>query len=372
MIILCVFGMLMVFSASSATCAASEVYNYDAFYLLKKQALFAGIGVVALFISRSVPMKMLYYKLYGVCYVAAIFVILLLLTPLRYGSHGAYRWLKFGSFTLQVADVVKLLLIIFLAGYIERNAHKLSNRWEIAKIWILGGIPAAMLFKISNDLSSCIVVFGITFGLTFIYSKDVKWHVGLGIVAVVAVVMIYFHYSANLPTPDELSQMSFRKQRILAWVAPELYASDKSFQTMQSLYAIGSGGLFGKGLGNGIQKLGNIPEAQNDMIFAIICEEMGIVGACFLIYLYAYMGYQMAKLAINCKDIFSSAVVSGALLHISIQVFINIGVCLNLIPNTGIGLPFISYGGSAIFLLLAEMGVVFCMSRNISDKPEVV
>jgi cell division protein FtsW len=364
--------MLMVFSASSATCAASEDYNYDAFYLLKKQAQFTVIGIVALFISRSIPMKTLYYKLYYVCYVVAIFMILLLLTPLRYGSHGAYRWLKFGSFTLQVADLVKLLLIIFLAGYIERNAHKLSKIGEIFKIWGFGLVPALMLYKISNDLSSSIVVIGITFGLTFIYSKDVKMHVCGGVVVIAGAVALYFWCRANLPTPDELENMSFRIQRIMAWAAPELYSSDKSFQTMQALYAIGSGGLFGKGLGNGIQKLGNVPEAQNDMIFAIICEEMGIVGACFLIYIYAYMAYQMVKLAINCKDIFSSAVVSGALLHISIQVFINIGVCLNLIPNTGIGLPFISYGGSAMFLLLAEMGVVFCMSRNISDKPEVV
>jgi cell division protein FtsW len=361
--------MLMIFSASSATCATSEEYNYDAFYLLKKQALFTVIGIFGLLVARSIPLKMLYYKLYSLCYVGAIFVILLLLTPLKYGSHGAYRWLRFGSFTLQIADVVKLLLIIFFAGYIERNAHKLKHWQEIIKTWAIGFVPAAMLFRISNDLSSCIVVLGITFGLTFIYSKDVKLHVGFGILAAVAIGCLYFYYSNHLLTPDELSQEPFRTRRIMAWIAPELYASDQSFQTMQALYAIGSGGLFGKGLGNGIQKLGNIPEAQNDMIFAIICEEMGIVGACFLIYIYAYMVYQMVKLSINCKDIFSSAIVSGALLHISIQVFINIGVCLNLIPNTGIGLPFISYGGSAIVLLLAEMGVVFCMSRNISDKP---
>ncbi len=161
------------------------------------------------------------------------------------------------------------------------------------------------------------------------------------------------------------SELNFRFAHILAWLDPEAYVNDKGYQTLQSLYAIGSGGLFGKGLGESMQKLGFIPEAQNDMIFSIICEELGIVGAIAVMLMFVILIYRMMIIAQNAPDMYGALLVIGVMAHISIQVILNIAVVTNTIPNTGITLPFISYGGTAILFLLTEIGIVFNVARHI-------
>ena len=159
---------------------------------------------------------------------------------------------------------------------------------------------------------------------------------------------------------------AYQLNRIMVWQSPEAYASDGGFQVLQGLYAIGSGGIFGKGLGNSIQKLGFVPEAQNDMIFAIICEELGLFGAACLILLFLFMLYRFLVIANNAPDLMGSLIVIGAMSHIAIQVILNIAVVTNTIPNTGITLPFISYGGTSLLFLMLEMGLVLSVSNRIT------
>ena len=182
---------------------------------------------------------------------------------------------------------------------------------------------------------------------------------GALIVLAVVLVIVFFN------VVDESSEMGFRLKRILAWKNPEKYASGVGYQTIQALYAIGSGGFFGKGLGNSIQKLGFIPEAQNDMIFSVICEELGLFGAICLIILFVIMIWRFMVIANNSQDLFGSMLVVGVLSHIAIQVILNIAVVTNTIPNTGITLPFISYGGTSVLFLMVEMGIVLNVSSNI-------
>ena len=179
-------------------------------------------------------------------------------------------------------------------------------------------------------------------------------------VAAVLVVLLVVVLSSTMENSD-----NFRIQRILVWLHPEDYASGDGYQTLQALYAIGSGGLFGRGLGNSIQKLGSVPEAQNDMIFSIICEELGIFGGMLVLLLFGYLLYRLFFIAQNAPDMFGSLMVSGIFIHIALQVILNIAVVVNLLPNTGVTLPFISYGGTSILFLMGEMGLALSVARQI-------
>ena len=185
---------------------------------------------------------------------------------------------------------------------------------------------------------------------------------GAGIAGIAALVMFL---NATVSVDGDIS---FRLRRIMVWLHPEDFADTWGYQTIQALYAIGSGGFFGRGLGNSIQKLGSVPEAQNDMIFSIICEELGIFGGIIVLLLYAYLLYRLFFIAQNAPDMFGSLMVSGIFIHIALQVILNIAVVVNLMPNTGVTLPFISYGGTSIVFLMAEMGLALSVARQIKFK----
>ena len=187
-----------------------------------------------------------------------------------------------------------------------------------------------------------------------------------GILAVLVVLArIMLQVTLGEMTLDMDNVENFRLARALVWLNPEKYSSEGGYQIMQALYAIGSGGFFGKGLGNSIQKLGPVPEAQNDMIFSIICEELGVFGGMVVLLLFGYMLYRLFFIAQNAPDFYGSLMVSGILIHIALQVILNICVVLNWIPTTGITLPFFSYGGTSIMFLMAEMGIALSVSRRI-------
>ena len=214
-----------------------------------------------------------------------------------------------------------------------------------------------------NNLSTAIISFCITMGLIFIAHPKVKPFLiaaGVGVALIIIFVMIL---SSSLETSS-----SFRLRRILVWLHPEDFASGDGYQTIQALYAIGSGGFLGRGLGNSIQKLGSVPEAQNDMIFSIVCEELGILGGIILLLLFAYLLYRLFFIAQNAPDMFGSLMVSGIFIHIALQVIFNIAVVLNLMPNTGVTLPFVSYGGTSIVFLMSEMGLALSVARQIKFK----
>ena len=202
----------------------------------------------------------------------------------------------------------------------------------------------------SNNLSTAVIILGIAIILIFVSSPKYTQFITMGILAV-GFLGIF------------LALESYRLERLAIWRNPEKY--EKGYQTLQGLYAIGSGGLFGRGLGSSIQKLGFVPEAQNDMIFSIICEELGLFGAIFIIILFVILIWRFFVIAVHAKDLFGALIATGAMGHIMIQVILNIAVVTNSIPNTGITLPFISYGGTSVMFLLLEMGLVLSVSNLI-------
>ena len=217
-------------------------------------------------------------------------------------------------------------------------------------------IPAAMLFGITSNLSSAIIVCGIVFVMTFVVYPN-YWVHG-GIIGIIMAGYIAGRQWLKQAVENGVQFKKFRFTRLLVWVDPEKYIDGKGYQTMQGLYAIGSGGLFGKGLGKSMQKLGFIPESQNDMIFSIICEELGLFGAACVIMLFIIMLWRIIYISQNSPDLFGSLLAVGIFAHIAIQVIVNIAVVTNVFPNTGVTLPFISYGGTASLFLLAELGIV--------------
>ena len=212
-------------------------------------------------------------------------------------------------------------------------------------------IPLIIVVAISN-LSTAVIIIGISVCMLFVASPKYLQFI------IVAVAVVVFAVAFVMLA-------GYRSTRIEAWLHPETAGTDAVFQTMMGLYAIGSGGLFGKGLGESLQKLGNVPESQNDMIFTIICEELGLFGAICLILLFILLIWRMMVIANNARDLYGSLLVIGVMSHIAIQVILNIAVVTNSLPNTGVILPFISYGGTSIIFLMAEIGLVLSVSRGI-------
>ena len=227
---------------------------------------------------------------------------------------------------------------------------------------LLAPIPICFLvWKITENMSSAIIIFGIAFLMLFVSSPDYKRFAALvaaGAGAIGLAVLI-------IKKMEDSGKLGVRAARVLAWMDPEAYSSGKGFQTLQALYAIGSGGIFGKGLGQSMQKLGFLPEAQNDMIFSIICEELGLFGGIAIIILFLLLIWRFMIIANNAQDLFGALLVVGVLGHIAIQVILNIAVVTNTIPNTGISLPFISYGGTSVMFLLIEIGLVLSVAKGI-------
>ena len=302
---------------------------------------------------------------YNLIYMASV---LMLVGVKIYGTasgHGAVRWIQVPMLgQVQPAEFVKIGVIILTASLICLSTAKFVRFKKIFRIWVFTGIiPAAIVYLVSSNLSSAIIVVLISLLMTFVaYSgyKPYVFLIAIGIVIALAAVMY-----ANSADPDS---GSFRLNRIAVWLHPEDYAETTGYQTVQSLYAIGSGGFFGKGLGRSMQKLSFIPEAQNDMIFAVICEELGIFGAILVVSLFIFLLWRILVIARRAPDRFGMLICMGVFFHIAIQVFLNIAVATNLIPNTGVTLPFISYGGSSILFLMYEMGMVLNVSRQIKEQ----
>lgn len=210
------------------------------------------------------------------------------------------------------------------------------------------------------------MILGICFVMSFISTRTEKLHIAVFVAALVLVILYVWSIWIDMPTPEELNDMSFRVGRIAAWLDPNRYAAAQGHQTLQGLYAIGRGGVFGKGLGASIQKLGPIPEAENDMIFSVMCEELGMIGALVFLYLFGYLLYQISRVMMSSPDLFGGMLSLGVVAHLTLQTLFNVCVNLAILPNTGIPLPFISYGGTAVFCLLAgEMAIVFSVERRI-------
>lgn len=358
-ILLTCFGLVMLYSTSSYM--AELNYGDDMYYFKKQAAISFGCIIIALGISQ-IDYHIL-TKFTGVLYGMAAILMILVKTPLGRTANGARRWLNLGPLSFQPSEVAKIAVIVCLSYMIVNMGRNIKT---LKAFMILAGSGSALAFlayACTDNLSTAIIIFCITMGLIFIAHPKVKPFLiaaGVGIVLIIIFVMIL---SSSLETSS-----SFRLRRILVWLHPEDFASGDGYQTIQALYAIGSGGFLGRGLGNSIQKLGSVPEAQNDMIFSIVCEELGILGGIILLLLFAYLLYRLFFIAQNAPDMFGSLMVSGIFIHIALQVIFNIAVVLNLMPNTGVTLPFISYGGTSIVFLMSEMGLALSVARQIKFK----
>ena len=353
------FGLIMVYSTSSYEASMSTLTDNDPAYYLKKQLFASIMGIGVMVVAALVPCR-LYEKFSLPAYLVSIGLIVLVLTPLGYEANGARRWLRIGI-SVQPAEIAKLAIIILSASMVCKLKDSV-NTWKGAGIAMAPAALAALLvWQITDNMSSAIIIVGISFLMLFIASRDYKRFVAFGAAAIAFAALMVFAIQKAAGS----GKFGFRGARILAWLDPEAYASGKGFQTLQALYAIGSGGIFGKGLGQSIQKQGFLPEAQNDMIFSIICEELRLFGGICIILLFVILLWRMMIIANNAKDLFSALLVVGVMSHIAIQVILNIAVVTNTIPNTGISLPFISYGGSSVMFLLIEIGLVINVARSI-------
>ena len=358
-IFLTLFGLIMIYSASSYK--AQMDYKDPAHFAVRQALIAAGSGAVMYIVSKIDYHWFAKFAWlgYAACYVT---MLLTMFTPLGIDSHGKKRWLKVGPGMLQFqpTELVKISLILLLAVLIAQLGVKI-NRMKIVVKLIVYSLPLVLLVT-ANNLSSGIIICGIVFVMLFVACK-IKWPffacagAGVGLLAVAP-------YIGHILEAVGILK-DYQLVRINVWKNPLMYSQSGGYQVLQGLYAIGSGGLFGKGLGESMQKLGFVPEAQNDMIFSIICEELGLFGAISLILIFMFMIYRFMVIAGNAPDLLGAMIVVGVMAHISIQVILNIAVVTNAIPNTGVTLPFISYGGTSVLFLMLEMGLVLGVSNQI-------
>ncbi|MCD8015074.1 MAG: putative lipid II flippase FtsW [Lachnospiraceae bacterium] len=356
-ILLTCFGLIMLYSSSAYE---AIVENNDDMVYFRKQAIISAAALLLALIGSQID----YHWLADFSLpIYVISTILLVITKfVGREVNGAKRWLGTNSFSFQPAELAKIAVILLLPTLIVKMGYKLKGFKPVAVIIFFGAVSSFCTYYFTDNLSTAIIILGITVILVFIAHPKTAPFVIAACVGAVGVALLV----AWIITGDVSG--GFRIARIQVWLHPEDYASSGGYQILQALYAIGNGGFFGKGLGNSTQKLGSLPEAQNDMIFSIICEELGLFGAALVILLFVFLLYRLFFIAQNAPDLLGSLIVCGIFVHIALQVVLNIAVVTNLIPTTGITLPFISYGGTSILFLMAEMGLALGVSRQIKFK----
>ena len=344
------FGLIVLYSTSSYRSAI--VYNDPAF-MLKKQLRNVAVGLVGMYFMTKCDYHWwrkgfiiwpMYLGIVGLLGLTLVFSIAL---------NGAQRWIGANGATIQPSEFAKIALILFLADYIATHSNEMQ-RWQgLIKPLVPTGLIIGLVGV--ENMSTALILLAITFGMLFVANP--RFIPFFGVIAV-----------GGVGGAALLFSRAYRMTRITTWLDPE--HSEAGEQTMKGLYAIGSGGLFGKGLGQSMQKM-ILPEAYNDMIFSIITEELGLFGAVAVILLFLTLLWKLMVVALNARELYGSMILVGVIVHIGAQVFINIAVATNTMPNTGIPLPFISYGGSSLVSILVEMGIVLSVSKYLRiERPE--
>lgn len=348
--ILVLFGVVMIFSSSYYAASTSKTSDYNMFYFFTKQGVAVIIGFCAMIMAAIFNYNKFLRKPSPYLYIVAN-LLLVYVRLFEEPVKGAYRWITipvFGSF--QPSEFAKVAIIIFLAAFISQDKNRVKSFRGLLSCIIILGIPMALVFW-GQNLSTAIIIASIGFGMIFVASPYVWPFIFMGGGAVASLI-------AYLTMSD-----GFRNKRFEVWLNPFSDPMDKGYQTIQSLYAIASGGLFGLGLGQSNQKLRFMPEPHNDFIFAVICEELGFFGAMVVLILFGILIWRGVKVALNAPDLFGTLIATGIVVMLGAQVIINVAVVTNTIPNTGIPLPFISYGGTSIVFIMALMGVLLNISR---------
>ena len=352
-ILLCLYGTVMV---ASAGYAYAETRYSDSFYFIKRQAVWLIIGAIALLFGMNVNIK----ALRKYCIPAYIVTLVLLLLTLIIGfvGNGAQRWIALGPLTIQPSEIAKLTIVMALALYFERFNTRALTPATKRESFIFGTLlPSAILLvpillvMLQKHLSCIIILSTIGFIVIAVAGIELKYLGSVTSIGALGVTYIAFF-------------TDYTKERITVWRNPEAYKLTGGWQTLQGLMAIGSGGFFGKGLTKGELKYCYVSEPANDMIFAILCEELGFVGAAVAIALFGALIFRGYKIALTHDGEFERLLAIGIITKVAVQTMLNVAVVTNTIPNTGISLPFFSYGGSSLIMLMFEMGLVLSISRG--------
>lgn len=359
--LLLLIGLAMLFSAGYAK-ALSE--KGDSYYFINRQLFAAALGIIAMLIISFIQ-----YNFYTGLTVPAYFIcVFLLVLVLIIGPDSEKRWLYIGSFQFQPSELAKISVIMLIAEYLSKlkpyskkiGETTLTTEWRNFKDNVL--IPSAIfgvcaiLILVETHLSGAILVMAVGIILLVASGCKMRYLLPIGVTGVIAAIIAIFF-------------TDYMQARLYTWMHPEENLSGDAFQISQSLYTIGSGGLFGLGYGRSRQKYLYLPEPQNDFIFSIVCEELGYIGAIFIIGLFAILIWRGVYIAINAPNKFTSLVVVGIISHVAVQTAFNLAVVTNTVPVTGVALPFFSYGGTALLVLLVEMGIVLQISRySFIDK----
>lgn len=355
-ILLTCFGLVMLYSTSAYI--AQVKYGVADTHFFIKQAVISLAGFVGLIVGSQIDYH--FYAKWALPLYVVANGLLVLTALIGKTTNGATRWIKLGPIQFQPAEIAKVAIILFLPVLIVKLGRNMKGWKAPALLMGLGAITSIFTWKFTENLSTAIIIAGITTLLVFVAHPKGKKMVLPGVILIAAVIIF-----VRVIADDAAAGGGFRWKRILVWLDPEQYSAEGGYQIMQALYALGSGGFFGKGLGNSAQKLGAVPEAQNDMIFAIVCEELGVFGAALLTLMFVFLLYRLLFIAQNAPDLLGSLIVTGIFGHIALQVILNIAVVINLIPTTGITLPFVSYGGTSIIFLMLEMTIALSVSKQI-------
>ena len=353
-IILLSLGIVMVLSASAPSAIAESGNSYS--YVIQ-QLKAAILGIILMLIISKIDYR-LYKKFYKAIYWISVLILLLVLIPgLGLSSNGATRWIDLKFIQFQPSELTKIGLIVFYAGYLADHKSELKSFWKgFVKPLIYILPPIAILYFVQNHLSASVVIGAVTCVMMIMAGCRLLYFVIAGLIG--ALVM-----TVGIIALQATGKGGFRIKRIMSFMDPWADATDVGWQAVQGLYAIGSGGLFGVGLGESKQKYLYIPEPHNDFIFSILAEELGFVGCVIVILLFAIFIWRGILIAIKSPDMFGSLLATGITTLIGVQVIINIGVVTSSIPNTGMPLPFFSYGGTALLILLCSCGVLLNISR---------
>ncbi len=344
-----IIGLIMMFSASYPN--AYYLHKKDSFYFIKNQLVFAVLGVCAMigvsYIDYHVFRK-LAVPILGLSFL--LLIIVLIMPPIN----GVHRWIQLGSFSFQSSEITKFAIVLSFAHFINLNLHRMSTfKYGILPYLIILA-PTIILLALEPHISCSVIVVLLAAGMLFIGGVKLKWF-GM-VIGAIASALIYLVVFTD--------KLTYANNRIAGWLDPFNTSGVDTWQTRQGLYAIGSGGILGLGLGNSRQKYLYIPEPQNDFVFSVVCEELGFIGAVIILLLFALLIWRGMLISIRAKDKFGMLLGIGLIAQVGLQVILNISVVTNTIPNTGISLPFFSYGGTSLMMLLAQMGIILSISRS--------
>ena len=360
-LILSLFGSIMVFSAGYPY---ADFRYGDAFYFIKRQVIWIALGLMTMYIASRISPAML--KKYSLLAYLLTLVLLFLTLFVGFVGNGAQRWISIGPLTIQPSEIAKLTMVMAISLFFSRHEENVISRGRKERFVYGTLIPCAImvlpiiLVMLQKHLS-CIIILGCIGLIVIILSgAELKYIGGFTLLGALGVSYLAFF-------------TDYTKDRITVWQNPEAYKLTGGWQTLQGLMAIGSGGLFGKGLGMGELKYSYVSEPANDMIFSILCEELGAFGAFLALGLFAFLIYRGFKIGLNAPDTYSRLLCFGIISKVAVQTLLNVSVVTNTIPNTGISLPFFSYGGSSLVMLFFEMGIILSISKKqkISNRKEL-